>query len=368
LYSHSKINKEKASFAALQASLRNLALEKVSNLIGHGGFVTRRSLEQCSSELLAEFKGNEFKGNKILILAAGLGIDDWAFSFSFNKVISIDTDIELNAISRYNFGVLKRNNIQRIDANASEFLDRNSETFDLVFVDPDRRNEKGRQILLGEHQPNVVELLPKLFAISSKVLIKCSPLYDYEMAILEIPNISTMYSVSKYGEMKELLILAEKDYSEDGISIICSDILKDKSTVSYKTLDKKESKYSATDEIGYYLYEAGSCVVKMRKHHHLAMELNLSGIDISVAYYTSNQINNQFIGRCFKIIKSMKYNSKDCIKYFESKHIKKANIKARGLKFNTEELRKKLKLKEGGADYIFALPYKNNILLIHCTH
>ncbi len=352
----------------MQASLRNSALEKSPNLIKNGGFVTRRSLEQCSSELLAEFKGKEFNGNKILILAAGLGIDDWAFSFSFNKVVSIDSDFELNAISRYNFEVLKRNNIQRIDVNANDFLENNSDLFDLIFVDPDRRNEKGRQILLSEHQPNVVELLPKLFSISPKVLIKCSPLYDYEMAISEIPNISTIYSVSKYGEMKELLILAEKTHFEGRISIICSDILKDKTSISFRTQDQTDSNFKGADEVGDFLYEVGSCIVKMRKHHQYASELNLMALDVSVAYYTSNYIINKFIGRCFKVIKSMNYNSKDCIKYFESLQIKKANIKARGLKFNTEELRKKLKLKDGGADYIFALPHKNTILLIHCTY
>ncbi len=352
----------------MQATLRNQALEKTPCLIKNGGFVTRRSLEQCSSELLATYKSDNFSGNSILILAAGLGIDDWAFSFSFKQVISIDSDKELNNISRYNFDVLNRKNIERIDINAEEFLQKNKSKFDLIYIDPDRRNDKGRQILLSEHQPNVVELLPKLFDISSKVLIKCSPLYDIDMAISEIPSISEVYSVSKYGEMKELLILAEDKPSIDSIAIYCSDIQKDNKTNTFETNNKKEYQLNIADEIGPILYEAGACLIKLRKNHEFAMELNLLALDNSVAFYTSNYINNEFIGRCFKVIKSMTYNVKECVEYFKSNQISKANIKARGLKFNTEELRRKLKLKDGGTDYIFVIPFKKQTILIHCTY
>lgn len=352
----------------MQATLRSQANEKVPCLIKSGGFVTRRSLEQCSSELLATYKSDNFRGNNILILAAGLGIDDWAFSFSFQQVISIDSDKELNNISCYNFDVLNRKNIERIDINAEEFLLKNKSKFDLIYIDPDRRNDKGRQILLSEHQPNVVELLPRLFDISSKVLIKCSPLYDIDMAISEIPSISEVYSVSKYGEMKELLILAEDKPSIDCIAIYCSDIQKDNKTNTFETNNKKEQKLKIAEDLGTYLYETGSCLVKLRKNHEYAMELDLLALDKSVAFYTSNNINNQFIGRCFKIIKSMTYNVKECIEYLKVNNISKANIKARGLKFNTEELKRKLGLKDGGIDYIFVIPYKNQTILVHCTY
>ncbi len=352
----------------MQASLRPQANEKTPVLIKGGGFVTRRSIEQCSSEQLALYKSNIFSGDSVLILAAGLGIDDWAFSFSFNQVTSIDSDTELNAISRYNFNVLGRKNIERIDGNAEEFLENNKDKFDLIYIDPDRRNEKGRQILLSEHQPNVVELLPKLFEVCPKVLIKCSPLYDFEMAISELPCTSEIYSVSKYGEMKELLILAERDKTDNNVSIVCSDVSKDNKIISYKTQNKREFNLKIAEEIGTFIYEAGSCLVKMRMNHGFAIELNLLALDNSIAFYTSNDLNNQFIGRCFKVIKSMNYNVKECIKYFKDNNISKANVKARGLRFNTEELKRKLKLKDGGTDYIFVLPFRNQTILIHCSY
>jgi len=317
---------------------------------------------------LALYKSNIFKGNNVLVLAAGLGIDDWAFSFSFDHVLSIDSDIELNEVSRYNFNALGRKNIKRIDGNVEEYLEEIKVKFDLIYIDPDRRNEKGRQILLSEHQPNVVELLPILFNLSPRILIKCSPLYDFEMAISEIPSTSEVYSVSKYGEMKELLILAERKNKNENISIICSDILKENTINSYRTENKRAYNLKIADGLGAYLYEAGSCLVKMRKNHEYAMGLNLLALDNSIAFYTSNNLNNQFIGRYFKIIKSINYNVKGCLKYLNDNHISKANIKARGLKFNTEELKKKLKLKDGGEDYIFVIPFKNQTIMIHCTY
>lgn len=317
---------------------------------------------------MALYKSNIFKGNNVLVLAAGLGIDDWAFSFSFDHVLSIDSDIELNEVSRYNFNALGRKNIKRIDGNVEEYLEEIKVKFDLIYIDPDRRNEKGRQILLSEHQPNVVELLPILFNLSPRILIKCSPLYDFEMAISEIPSTSEVYSVSKYGEMKELLILAERKNKNENISIICSDILKENTINSYRTENKRAYNLKIADGLGAYLYEAGSCLVKMRKNHEYAMGLNLLALDNSIAFYTSNNLNNQFIGRYFKIIKSINYNVKGCLKYLNDNHISKANIKARGLKFNTEELKKKLKLKDGGEDYIFVIPFKNQTIMIHCTY
>ncbi len=317
---------------------------------------------------MALYKSKLFKGNNVLILAAGLGIDDLALSYSFEQVLSIDSDEDLNKISRYNFNVLGRKNIKRIDGTAEEFLENNSSPFDLIYIDPDRRNEKGRQILLSEHQPNVVELLPKLFKISPKVLIKCSPLYDFEMAISEIPNISEVNSVSKYGEMKELLILAERENANDNISIVCSDISRDNKIKQFRTQNKKVYNLKIANEIGPYLYEAGACLVKMRKNHEFAMDLDLLALDNSTAFYTSDYLNNQFIGRSFKVIISMTYNVNECIKYLKINNISKANIKARGLKFNTEELKRKLKLKDGGTDYIFVLPFKNQNILIHCTY
>lgn len=318
---------------------------------------------------MAWFKCTEFSGNKILVLAAGLGIDDWAFSHSFKEVISIDTDEDINDISRYNFQKAGIHNIKRVNAKAEEFVINDTNEYDLIYIDPDRRTEKGRQILLSEHQPNIIELLPELFQKSKKVLIKCSPLYDYEMAKKELPHLSKMFSISRNSEMKELLLLVDSENESSNLEIICCDLNKNGQTQIYKTFeDLNIHLKNLEDHIGKYLYEAASCLVKMRVQSKYAFELDLKPLHYLVPYFTSDILNENFIGRCFTIIQSMSYNVKNCLKYLKENQINKANIKARGVKFNTEDVKKKLKLGDGGNDYIFVLPFKNDTILIHCRY
>src|SRR5690606_30410619 len=110
--------------------------------------IDKKGFEQSTSEAVAEYKATLLSGKKLLVLGAGIGIDDIAFSKTFEKITSIEPNIELNDVSRFNFNQLSIHNIERIDKNALEFLSLNTETFDCIYSDPDRRDEKGRQILL----------------------------------------------------------------------------------------------------------------------------------------------------------------------------------------------------------------------------
>lgn len=302
-----------------------------------------------------------------MVLAAGLGIDDIAFSKTFKNIVSVDPDKFLNSIARYNFDLLKIKSIIRHDLTAEEFLKTNTEKFDLVYIDPDRRTGENRNILLQDTLPNCVELLPELFKISNRIVIKCSPMYDFEMAKKELGNISSFYSISKHGEMKELLIVLNKNADNSAIDIICTDI---KNNV-YNEIHFKDSNQVLDinkAEKGTYLLEVGVSLLKMRKHHEYASLLQLSLIDKSHAFYFSEHKPENFIGRIFKIIYQMPFKIGVCNDYLSQNNITKANLKVRGLKFNTADLQKKLKIKDGGEDYIFVIPCQGTNLFIHCKY
>lgn len=365
LFRYSATDGDTASFAALQAELKEQAKEKIPNLSEKGGFVTRRSLEQCSTEDTARLKASLFSGNRVLVIAAGLGIDDLAFSASFKEVVSLDTDVFLNRIARYNFGLCSAENIKRLDTGAETFLKENKAEFDMIYADPDRRNGNQRQILLRDHSPDLISLLPELFKISNRILIKCSPMYDFQMALNEMKHIVHFYSISRYGEMKEMLILADREAQKSNYEITCIDIGKSglKSCVFDGTDEPMPE--TATAPLT-YLLEAGACLIKMRKHHHYAALLGLKMMDKLHAFYFNEELPESFIGRSFIVLHSMPYKPAICKAYLESTGIHKANIKTRGLKFNTAELKKKLNLMDGGSDYIFVLPFGGNTVLLHC--
>lgn len=365
LYRYSPSHGDAASFAAMQAELKEQAKEKIPDLIEKGGFVTRRSIEQCSSEDTARLKASLFGGKNILVIAAGLGIDDLAFSSSFKEVVSLDTDVFLNSIARYNFGLCGADNIKRLDTGAELFLKENQAAFDMIYADPDRRDGSQRQILLRDHSPDVISLLPELFKVSNRILIKCSPMYDFQMALKEMNQIVHFYSISRHGEMKEMLILAEKEAKNANYGITCIDI--GKSGYKSRVFNESTDMMPETAIVPLtYLLEAGASLIKMRKHHHYAALLGLKMMDKLHAFYFNDDIPESFIGRCFTVLHSMPFKPATCRAYLESKGIKNANIKTRGLKFNTAGLTKKLDLKEGGSDFIFVLPYKGNTVFLHC--
>lgn len=315
---------------------------------------------------MAKFKASLFEGNEILILAAGLGVDDWAFSKSFKQVISIEPNVELNSISEFNFNTLKINNISRISTDAETFLNETNIKFDLIYLDPDRRQDDARQILLSQHNPNVIALLPLLKEKSNQLLIKCSPMYDYEMALKELHHIESIYSVSRNGEMKELLI--ECDFNRDELKplrLVCVDLSID-TKIEYESYDTKQTIPDNFFDSGLYFYEAGSSLVKMRKHHEYALKFGLRFINQTVPYYVSDNEHDNFLGRSFKLISSIDFSASKAKRYLKENHILKANIKVRGLKYKTADIVKSLGIVDGGEDYIFILPYKETVKMFHC--
>jgi len=105
-------------------------------------------------------------------------------------------DAELNNLFQYNAQQLGIKTILRHTDTAEHFLETHpQEKYDMVYLDPDRRLDDKRQILLSEHSPNVVALQNALFDFAPKIVIKCSPMYDYEMGLKELKNVAHFYSI-----------------------------------------------------------------------------------------------------------------------------------------------------------------------------
>jgi hypothetical protein len=368
LYKYLKTYGEKASFALKQSELRTYAQAKLPTFFRKECLYTSRSLQQCTSEHVANFKSKLFGGKRILVLAGGLGVDDWAFSQSFDEVTSIDPDEDLNKITRFNCERLELQNVLRIDSTAEKFVSEDHGKFDLVYADPDRRDEKSRQILLSQHRPDIISLMPELRKLTCRILVKCSPMYDHEMAARELPGISDIHILSQQGEVKEMLVSVNVCKSGgNGFRIICTELGKT-SEHSVEFMNSDHDIPEICNQVSGYFYEASSGIVKVRKHHHYASAMGLSLIDKSVPFYCSETLVSPYQGRSLKVVHIMKFQEKGCKKYFSEKQISHANIKARGLKMNTAEAAKKLDLKDGGEDYLFLFPFRDQALMAHCRY
>jgi 16S rRNA G966 N2-methylase RsmD len=355
------------NFVATQANLHDNVKRKLPALLAAGGFVSKRSLEQASSEKTAQIKSEIWASNKrILSLCAGLGIDDIAFAKNGAEVLSIDADEALNDLFKYNAQQLGIQSIERHTDTAEHYLETHqADKFDLIYLDPDRRLDDKRQILLSEHSPNVVALQTELFKIAPKIVIKCSPMYDYEMALKELKHLAHFYSISVQNEMKELLIELEKDF-EGTAQMTCIESQKDK--VVRRQFDGLKQTIKLKEGIGQYFIETFACINKLRQQWAYAQQENLMAIQAQFGWFSSMAIPEQTMGRVLIIKQQMPFNTKSCKSYLKTLGITKANIKTRGLKFNTQDSYKSLQIKEGGEDYIFITQFQGSAIMLHCTY
>lgn len=347
--------------------LQKKAAEKLPSFFANQCFYTKKLIEQSTSESVALFKSEIIKGDSLLVLAGGLGVDEWAFSYRFKSVISVEIDEQINDLVNNNFKLLQVSNVHRVSADANDFVNQSTTFFDVIYTDPDRRNEGKREILLSEHQPNIINLLPQIKKITNHLYIKCSPMYDHQMAINELSDIQSIYFISLKGEMKEMLIHLNfnRTISNSTIELVCVDIEATQNKMISFEMSENYPLPEICQTLNGYFYELGSSLVKARLNHHYAHTINLLAIDYAVPFYVSNQYNASFIGRVFKIEKVMKLNQ-DFKQYLKSKKITKSNVKSRGIEIKTEEIYKKYGLKEGGEDYFFICPHLGNKVVIHC--
>ena len=355
------------NFVADQAQLRDGLNKKCPLLAQAGGFANKRSLEQASSETTAELKTQLFTGiHSMLSLCSGLGIDDLAFARNGCHVTAIDANETLNTLFDYNAKQLGVTTVQRITDTAENYcLKQPNAHFDLIYLDPDRRSDEKRQILLSEHSPNVVEMQEYLFKLSSKILIKCSPMYDHAMAIKELKNIAHFYSISVGNEMKELLIELQKDYTAVP-QMTCIDVQKNNTLT--KRFDGQSASFPLEKKMGNYFIETATCINKLRQQSNYAASEAWFSIQPIFGWFSSDNSPENAMGRVFHIIHDMPFNPRACKSYLNSKGIDKANVKTRGLKFNTLETYLKLNLKEGGADYLFITEWQGKAHLIHAQY
>jgi len=350
-------------FIAEQNKLAPKFKTKLPQLYAAGGFISSRGLEQCTAETVAAYKAQLIIGKKILTLAAGIGIDDMALSKVCESLIGVDNDEDLNTLAEYNFERMGLTNIKRLTLTAEDFLQGNTQTYDAIYIDPDRRDGAQRQLLLAEHQPNVIALMPQLLRITNQVWIKCSPLYDIDMAIKELPGISNVYVISERGEVKEMLLQIGKAPTLSHI-IHCTDIgASEIKTVAFTNLAMPETTASALS----YFYEAGASLVKARTHHTYAASLGLKMLDKTVPFYMGDLPHPLFMGKCMAIKNSFPINPKQIKLYLKSAGINQINIKARGVKTDTAQLFKTIGIKEGGEDFLFLTPFDGKPMALHCT-
>lgn len=356
--------KELNTLLAQQLLVYPKADNKLPTFTKHNCWFTSKSFEQASSEETAFFKASLFSGGQMLDLSGGLGVDDWAFSNQFKNVISLDPDSFLNELVRENFKKLGVKNIIRIDSIAENYLEKTVEVYDLIYLDADRRTEKGKAFFLDQGKPNYLAIKNLCAKVSSKVLLKLSPMIDLTYLKNTLPNLTKIWVLGDKSEVKE--ILAYIDFSkptELETEVVIINNLGKSIHFKDKSIEPISPKISNLN----YFFEPHSCLIKGNLYKEYAATFSLQLLSAQSLYFTSKHLPNNFMGRAFETIQIIDFSKAKVKDYIEKYGIKNANISKKNFPIEVDEIKKIFKLKDGGEEYLFFSTNEKGLkVMFHC--
>ena len=327
-------------------------------------FPPHLSMEQCSSEPTAQYKLNlamewaERVGHasRMTDLTGGFGVDFSFTSCAFTSATYVERSEQLCHIVEHNLPLLGLNNATVVCADAVEYLS-TVEPQTMLFLDPARRDEHGaKTVMLADCTPDVVQLLPKLLEKSRFTMLKLSPMLDWHKAVDDLQGtVREVHIVSVGGECKELLLVLSK-VVESELKVYCADLSTASDTSSLFVYTPGSSAPVSNSKLktqnSKFLHEPNASIMKAGCFDELAAAYGVSPVSRNSHLFLSDEPIEDFPGRSFVVERVTTMNKGELRKALAG--IAKANIATRNFPLTVAELRKRLKIKDGGDVYIFA--------------
>ena len=228
-------------------------------------FPAKISMEQCSSEQSANYKATILNGERMIDLTGGAGVDIHAFSNCFKDCFYVEQNVELCEVTRHNLSTLGATNIITHNTTAEQFLEENNTNFDLIYLDPARRDESKKKVFRFEDcTPNVVAMMPLLLSQASHVMIKTAPFLDIAQAINQLDCVKEIHVVAVNNECKEVLYLLTNEVAQNHqITIYTINLYQNKLPQKFEFVLQEESFVSIIYTLPYkYIYEPNVAILK----------------------------------------------------------------------------------------------------------
>ena len=235
----------------------------------------------------------------------------------------------------------------------------------IIFIDPARRDDAGNKVVsLKDCTPDVTVLQEEMLSKADYVIIKLSPMLDWHRAISELSHVREVHIISVNNECKELLLVLSARNMGENLRIYC---VNDAQSFVCDEMDMESSSVKiapSTLEEMQYLYEPNASLMKAGCFGVLSDRYDARMLSKNSHLFVSQAPIEAFPGRSFRIIAVSSFNKKELKRYLSG--ITKANIATRNFPLSVAELRKRLKLKDGGETYIFAttLSDESHVLVI----
>ena len=337
------------------------------------------SMEQCSSEYSAEYKKSVVSrllpeaSDRLCFadLTGGYGIDFSYMASLFAESCYVERNAELCRVAEHNFKVLSLAGAKVVCADSTEYLRSASASYSVLYLDPARRDGVGRKtVVIGDCTPDISAILDALLRTSRYVIIKLSPMLDISAAMVVLKRVREIHVVSVKGECKELLFVLDAKFegmptyhavnlaSADD-PFICSH--EQKSDVALSVAGQ-----SVVLGQGMYLFEPNASVLKAGIQDVLCQHYGVAKLHPMSNLFISKEPVEGFPGRAFKVVEFCGFGKKELRSMLGE--TKRANIAIRNFPSTVADLRKKLRLAEGGDVYLFATTLADGShVLVRCA-
>jgi hypothetical protein len=324
------------------------------------------AIEQCSSEQTALYKvslvqqaisSNLIPAERegVIDLTGGLGVDCFFLASRGERTVYVEQKPELADIARYNFKVLGRPQIEVYAGDGLKVLQslvtQSHFSPGVVLVDPSRRNSHGGRVFtLSQSEPDLTVWKEPLLKETPVLLVKLSPLLDISEALRQLPETIEVHVVDVANECKELLLVLsgcsiESDSEAMPVLAVHLDNRKDPVIFRGTRQEERASQATYTDQIGHYLYEPYTSVLKAGYFSLLSSRFGVAKLHPNTHLYTSDYFLPDFPGRAFTVESVLSAGTK--ILHESLKGMERIQVAVRNFPETAAHFRRRTGLQEG---------------------
>lgn len=343
--------------AVQQIEGRRTALAKWPSLYACHDYLypPRLNREQASSEATARHKADLQPPTSAITtvadLTGGMGIDTLAFARVADHVDYVERSPDLCTLMAHNLRALGITNVSIHCADSMEWLQQQDRHFDLLFVDPARRDKQGRKVAAFEDcTPDILAHQELLLSKGNEVMVKASPMIDITLGASQLAGVSDIHVIAVQGECKEVLFRCGKP---DGEPFIHCDHLHHGEVDEFAFTREDETRAQATyaSEMKKYLYEPNAALMKAGPFKLISQREGLEKLAQHTHLYTGDRLLQRFPGRCFSVLAEVSPSRKAVAEAIPDG---KAHVVTRNYPVPAADLQKQLGLREGGHLFVIA--------------
>lgn len=287
-------------------------------------------------------------------LTGGFGVDFSYLARGFSQATYVERQRHLCDLAEHNMAALGLDQARIVCGDGVEYL-RQMGPVDFIYLDPARRDEHGsRTYAIEDCTPNVLELRDLLLAKSQYTLVKLSPMLDWRKAVADFDGtVREVHIVATGNECKELLLVLGQQMHEEPSAprVFC---VNDNQRIDYDSAAYTQGLRiggKPLPEAKNYLYEPNASIMKAGCFDLVEERFGVTQVGPSSHLFVSATPVADFPGRGFAIEAIVGMNKKDIKRLLNG--TKQANIAVRNFPLTAPQLRKKLKLADGGPVYLF---------------